>query len=83
MPEGIAEEVERVRKVKQDTTMRAHSKQNKSVLLFERLWLRPLNNVQLNDPVWFAKMPVGEHFAADAVKDYPNFATDQFPFFWL
>ena len=69
-PEEIAEEVERVRKVKQDTTMKARTKQNKSVLLFERLWLRPLNNVQPNDQVWFAKMPVGEHFAADAVKEY-------------
>ena len=69
-PEEIAEEVERVRKVKQDTTMKARTKQNKSVLLFERLWLRPLNNVQPNNQVWFAKMPVGEHFAADAVKEY-------------
>ena len=53
-----------------DKSLKAKKKQNKLIPLYDRFFLWPLNNVQPNDAVWFAKTPVGEHFATEIVKHY-------------
>ena len=68
--EEISEEKKRVRLVELYKSLKAKKKQNKLIPLYDRFFLWPLNNVQPNDAVWFAKTPVGEHFAAEIVKHY-------------
>ena len=68
--EEISEEKKRVRLVELYKSLKAKKNQNKLIPLCDRLFLRPLNNVQPNDAVWFSKTPVREHFATEIVKNY-------------